>query len=462
MVRKINSVNINQKMKTPSNLLSIFYTSIRVSALPLIAILLFIQTGCSQDSRSQNLMKLTTTIPVDGNCWVGNHPEKNRSMISEASIRNWSSEEDTIHLYFHTPKKGEFHLGMIGRNKDGISKIKINFEGRDRILELQTENRDTLYIGKFKVTTPGYQRIQLTGVEKSSDYFGEISEFLIGGDSVVNSISFVRDDFYWGKRGPSVHLSYQVPEEAGDILWFYNEIMVPEGNDVLGSYFMANGFAQGYFGMQVNSPTERRILFSVWSPFHTDDPNEIPDDKKIIMLNKGADVYTGEFGNEGSGGQSYLKFPWKAGEKYGFLLKGEPVGDNKTVFTAWLFVAEAKEWKMIASFLRPDTDSYIKRPHSFLENFHTGTGAIARKGVYTNQWVCNTDGIWYEMTRAKFTADATARKNARLDYFGGAAGDAFFMKNCGFSNDHTSIDSFFDRQASNNKPAINLSALPGI
>ena len=58
--------------------------------------------------------------------------------------------------------------------------------------------------------------------------------------------------------------------------------MVPEGNDVLGSYFMANGFAQGYFGIQVNSPTERRILFSVWSPFHTDDPSEIPDQAILI------------------------------------------------------------------------------------------------------------------------------------------------------------------------------------
>ena len=94
--------------------------------------------------------------------------------------------------------------------------------------------------------------------------------------------------------------------------WFYNEITVPAGNDVIGSYFMADGFKEGYFGMQVNSPTERHILFSVWSPFQTDDPASIPEDKKIILLKKGANVHAGEFGNEGSGGQSYLNYNWKA------------------------------------------------------------------------------------------------------------------------------------------------------
>jgi hypothetical protein len=91
-----------------------------------------------------------------------------------------------------------------------------------------------------------------------------------------------------------------------------NEITVPAGNDPVGSYFMGNGFGEGYFGIQVNSAIERKVLFSVWSPFETDDPREIPDDKKIILLKKGKEVHAGEFGSEGSGGQSYLKYNWKA------------------------------------------------------------------------------------------------------------------------------------------------------
>ena len=60
---------------------------------------------------------------------------------------------------------------------------------------------------------------------------------------------------------------------------------------------MANGFGEGYYGIQVNSDTERRILFSIWSPFKTDDPNSIPDDQKIKLLKKGKGVTSGEFGN---------------------------------------------------------------------------------------------------------------------------------------------------------------------
>jgi hypothetical protein len=89
-----------------------------------------------------------------------------------------------------------------------------------------------------------------------------------------------------------------------DISYFYNEVTIPKGEDKIGSYFMANGFGEGYFGMQVNSENERRILFSVWSPFKTDNPKEIPDDHKITLNKVGQQVKTGEFGNEGSGGQS--------------------------------------------------------------------------------------------------------------------------------------------------------------
>ena len=122
----------------------------------------------------------------------------------------------------------------------------------------------------------------------------------------------------------------------------------------------------------------------------------------------------------------------EAGTNYRFLLKGKPAGNNATDYTAYFFAPEIGQWELIASFRRPKTDTYLKRPHSFLENFHTETGNQMRKGLYTNQWIYDTNGQWHEMTKAKFTADATARKESRMDYAGGAEGTNFFMKNCGF------------------------------
>src|SRR5699024_1665902 len=91
---------------------------------------------------------------------------------------------------------------------------------------------------------------------------------------------------YWGRRGQSVHLNYKLPSDI-DAEWLYSELNVPAKMDPVGSYFMANGFGEGYFGMQVNGPKERRVLFSVWSPYDTNDPSEIPESKRIELLRRG-------------------------------------------------------------------------------------------------------------------------------------------------------------------------------
>ena len=105
-------------------------------------------------------------------------------------------------------------------------------------------NFDTLRIGTFNLTSPGYQSVAIRGIEKSGSTFGDISDFLISGPVTEGRVWFIKDDFYFGRRGPSVHLRYDLSGVNGDIEWFYNEITVPEGNDVIGSYFMANGFAE--------------------------------------------------------------------------------------------------------------------------------------------------------------------------------------------------------------------------
>lgn len=399
-------------------------------------------------------------IPPGGNSWVVNDPEANEAVIFDSGIHNWTATDHVIRTWFKVTRAGELHVGLNAKAPTGVSVLKVTLGEETREITLENTDYEDVPVGIFEVETPGYYYVELAGKEKSSTYIADVNEVLLGGSATEDTVYYVKDDFYWGRRGPSVHLNYEMPASE-DILWFYNEITVPEGEDVLGSYFMANGFGQGYFGMQVNSETERRILFSVWSPYETDDPSSIPDDYKIILLDKGEDVYAGEFGNEGSGGQSYKKFMWKAGNTYRFLLKGEPSENNSTDFTAWFYAPETGKWQLMASFRRPYTSTYLSRLHSFLENFRTATGFKSRKGLYTNQWVRDTSGEWHELTRAKFTADATARKEARMDYSGGTEGNGFFMKNCGFFSDNTPIDSYHTREAGGTPPAINWSELDG-
>ncbi|MEN8156447.1 MAG: DUF3472 domain-containing protein [Bacteroidota bacterium] len=431
-----------------------------VLLLGFTSLLLFGINTLRREAIWQESAAFNWAVPTGGNSWVVNHIEENRKVITDKGITRWCSSADTLNIFFHTDQTGELHLGIRARVLSGRSAISVAHGSTSHRITLDHTGFDTVYAGNYFVHTPGYQRVQLVGIQKQSDEFAEISDLLIGGVSTTGRVRFVRDDFYWGKRGPSVHLSYLLPEDAGQVKWFFNEVTVPEGEDVLGSYFMACGFSHGYFGIQVNSDTERRVLFSVWSPFRTDNPDEIPEDKRVVMAQKGPQVYTGEFGNEGSGGQSYLKYNWKAGMTYGFLLSAEPQSNGHTAFTAWFHAPETGEWQLIAKFIRPDLDPSLTRLYSFVENFYTETGVLPRRAFFSNQWVCDAGGHWSELTSARFTADATARKGARLDYSGGAAGDRFFLANCGFTNHHTSIDKVFIREPTGQPPEIVFSALP--
>ncbi|WP_339708485.1 DUF3472 domain-containing protein [uncultured Kriegella sp.] len=428
-------------------------------------ILLLLLASCQTISRktvaedgNQKKLNFTEAITTRGNSWVVDKVEDNQELISESGISKWEDSNTVIRTYFKVGRTGSLNVGLNLKVTSGTTKLKVTLNGESKVVEVSNVDYEPVEVGVFDITDTGYHFLELQGLEKTGSSFAEVNEVLIGGPAASGELTYVKEDFYWGRRGPSVHLTYTAPEHT-DIVWFYNEITVPENEDVVGSYYMANGFGEGYFGMQVNSETERRVLFSVWSPYETQDPKSIPEEYRIILLGKGEGVTTGEFGNEGSGGQSYKVFNWKAGNTYKFLLKGAPSVNNSTDYTAYFFDPDTEKWNLIASFRRPHTKTYLVRPHSFLENFRTEMGHLSRMGEYTNQWIYDTKGQWHELTKAKFTADATARKGSREDYAGGAVDNKFFMKNCGFFDEKTTMDTFHERTANGIAPEIDFSDL---
>lgn len=397
-------------------------------------------------------------VPLGGNTWVSG--VRNDRLITKAGIAAWSDDKAVFktYIYFGSANDADLELRVV---PGPAAKLRITLNGVSKDIAIP-ENGDRAKLGKWKIKKPGYAALELKGLSKSGALFPAITSYTFTQNDPTANSHFVQNNegnyFYWGRRGPSVHMSYAFPDSV-KAEYFYNEITVPKGNDVIGSYYMANGFGEGYFGMQVNGPAERRVLFSVWSPFSTDDPKSIPEDMKIVMLKKGADVHTGEFGNEGSGGQSYLKYNWIAGNTYKFLLKGVPDGDSHTTYTAWFFAPEKNEWMLIASFNRPKTNTYLRRFHSFLENFSPDQGDKERKVLFGNQWIRTEKGQWIELTKGKFTGDNTARKNFRMDYAGGAEANKFFLRNCGFFSDNVRLDGTFERKASGKAPNIDFSKL---
>jgi hypothetical protein len=370
------------------------------------------------------------------------------------------NSQSKVRIYFYVNSPGSYPLAVELQGMEEKIDVYIAFQGILNQYQLTDTTRLTINLGHLQVDTSGYQHVDISYPGHPGDKPDAIAKNILintGGNS--SNIQFIKNDAYFGRRGPSTHLIFEKADEIDSVEYFYSEIEIGEGEDVIGSYFMANGFTGGYFGIQVNSENERRILFSVWSPYKTDDPGSIPEEYRIKLLRKGKGVTTGEFGNEGSGGQSYKVHSWQSGIRYKFLLQGKPTGNNNTIYTAYFYDPELSEWLLIASFQRPKTDSYLKRLYSFLENFIPVTGNLSRQGGYFNQWVRDSRGKWHEITEARFSADQTARKGARLDYTGGSFKGGFYLKSCGFFNPTIEIDDSIKRNSGSIPPVIDFNAL---
>ncbi len=387
---------------------------------------------------------VTWTIPAGGNSFL-----VDSRTTAEEEEEHWNTAVQKKLFYFHSDRSGKAELSVNLNVPAGKSRIQITAGKKIFTPDIAGKDSQWVKIGNINLVR-GYNRVEFAGIHKEGEVFANL--YALGVHSLTDSLtlSFVKENqdhrFYWGRRGPSVHLNYDVPKET-EVEYFYSEVTIPVGQDPEGSYFMANGFGEGYFGIQVNGPEERRVLFSVWSPYRTDRPGEIPESDRIILLSKGDKVHTGEFGNEGSGGQSYFRYPWKAGTTYRFLLKGTPDGKGNTVYTAWFYAPEVSAWKLIAGFLRPKTDHYLTRLHSFLENFEDRNGYLVRKGLYTNQWCRDKNGTWLPVTKARFTGDDIARRGYRLDFTGGTERGGFFLQNGGFLDSNTKINAVFELKA---------------
>ncbi|HPT32076.1 MAG TPA: DUF5077 domain-containing protein, partial [Prolixibacteraceae bacterium] len=240
--------------------------------LSLFSLMVFnTSTGCENQGERMMDPQLPVQVPLEGNCWIFDATSGATRQVADFKSSDWNLKNQVIRTFFRVSGAGDMAIGIKARVPGGKSVIKTTFNGVHKEIEVSNTSFSEVYIGTFTIPAPGYYHLDITGISKQGSLYADISDVLLGGPATNPGVNFSNKDFfYWGRRGPSVHLSYSLPEQATAVKWFYNEVTVPAGHDVTGSYFMANGFSEGYFGFQVNSETERRILFSVWSPYKTD------------------------------------------------------------------------------------------------------------------------------------------------------------------------------------------------
>jgi len=356
-------------------------------------------------------------------------PNSESARISEQKgVTQWNDPTQSVNWYGKFETSGELKLKSELCLADGTSsqfRMTVDEESHDASVTGSGIDKPVVVdFGVFTIATAGYKRIRLESLNEGRAPIADVKALLLNG-AAIDKVHFNLKE---RRNAASVHLMYPVPDGA-DVEAFYCEVTAVE--DPTTTFYMACGWHRGYFGMQVNSPTERRIIFSVWdSGNETQDRKKVGDENRVKLIGKGEGVFTGDFGNEGTGGHSHLKTMWKTGEKQRFVVTAKPI-DKATVFSGYWFQPEQQKWMLISSWKAPKEGGWMRGVHSFSENFGGSNGHLLRKARYGNQWIRTPDGKWMELTTAKFSHDPTGRTD-RFDRFMGVENGEFFLSHGGF------------------------------
>ena len=368
---------------------------------------------------------------------------------SSKGITGWADPAEKVVWFGEIKTPGKLTAVLsLSLKKDAVTKLRLSVAGVAReATATGTGAEQTLDFGEFTIAKPGYTRFELTSLNAAGVPAGDLTALVLDGPATADAHFNLEPR----RNAASVHLHYSTPKDA-QVEWFCNEVTAVE--DPVHTFYMACGFSRGYFGMQVNGPNERRVIFSVWDSGaggNAKDRSSVAPEDQVQLLAKGEGVEASTFGNEGTGGHSHLVFPWKTGEPQRFLLAARAQDAAHTDYAGYWFHPEKKAWMLIASFRAPKDGKLLRGLHSFSENFGGSNGHLVRKARYGPQWIRTVDGAWTELTEASFTHDETG-KAARLDRFMGVEEGRFFLSHGGFVPGFTKYGEKFTRPATGKPP----------
>jgi hypothetical protein len=356
-------------------------------------------------------------------------------LISKQGLLPWKDVKRTTKVYFYVTKPGQITLSLKLKNSSNNCDLTIGLDGSKNAKNLYLVKKNDfqlVYIGTYTIVDTGYHFVEIKGNSQKFITYPLI-EALVIENSNNGSVLFNKSNY---RGAASTHLNYSVVGDSA-VQWFYTEVRVPdEVKNSVNAYYETNGFHSGYGGIQINNPSERRFIFSIWSLFKTDDPKQIPLEYLVHLNKKGAGVFTGEFRDEGSGGHSHLVDPWKTNTTYRFLTAITAlIGDSATYVGYYAAPNDGYQWHMLSKWTqhKTDTKTGFKHLYAFVENFGDN-GDDFFKAYYSNQWAITFNGTWMELTEAKFTTTANNKTHQRFDYGAGVEDGKFYMFTGGFKH----------------------------
>ena len=216
---------------------------------------------------------------------------------------------------------------------------------------------------------------------------------------------------------PAQHLWWNLEGQRGATC-LYGEVTVLATSPAIyycGANWHPGEAAGGYCGIQHNSATEKRTIFSIWDTSPTLHPKVTEADPKTVY---------GRFGGEGEGGHTHMLWPWKVGETFQFFVQKLPGTEADTTDTRhYLYDRGAGQWLHSATITNPNGGKSSVATlgggmNSFLENF-LGRDREQPKVALYRLWLgpsvdklkCLTraggDGTWGQLHGAYFLAEGS-------------------------------------------------------
>ena len=223
------------------------------------------------------------TVQIPGNTGYA-VPAENEAMdmfADKSGIVHWKDRQQTLHYFFYLRKPGKLQLQLLAKNAGTPELLQVTLAGKLFNVALSKTLKFTQRkVGYLNIKDTGFYEIVLQPKKSKVILNVDIQAILLTG-TATKQMQF---NAKARRNAASVHLRYPLADSVKAIS-FYNEITIPPGADIVHSYYMACGFARGYFGIQVNSPTERRVIFSVWDAGkEAADRNKVADSNKVQLL----------------------------------------------------------------------------------------------------------------------------------------------------------------------------------
>lgn len=408
-----------------------------VPEMKLLSLIVLLTFACDAGAQQDVLRVPAFTAYLDPN-------PRGASVSERGGITRWRDPGLSVLWFGEFKATGDLECSVVLKPPAGAStslRLTVGGQSHDGVAKSQGAGMATVDFGTYKLPDAGYVRFTLESLNPAGQAIGDVDALVLKGPAVTGAHFNLKPR----RNAASVHLHFPIPADT-KVAAFYSEVTGVD--DPPGTYYMACGWHRGYFGMQVNGPTERRIIFSVWdSGNEATSRNKVAAADRVVLVDKGEGVVAGDFGNEGTGGHSHLVYPWKSGEPQRFVVTAQPSDATHTVFTGYYFHPGKKKWALISSWRAPREGGYLRGLYSFSEDFDGATGHLRRKAMYGNQWARDAQGKWTELTAATFTFDATGKAD-RLDRFAGVEKGQFFLSHGGFVPGYAEGGTRFVRPAS--------------